>query len=141
MQKYKPSAGLINLLARPIGVELEYSSVVNLREVVNDIVPFAYWEHDGTLTKGGEELVVNPASGDKLMQYLAILIGLQTNYPPAVDTSCGFHVHVQSQDFTPLDLRRLIAMWCRVEKDIFGTLVRANRRFGRDDGHHYCRPM
>lgn len=141
MQKHKSSAGLINLLARPIGVELEYSSVLRFREAVNNVVAFAYWEHDGTLTKGGEELVVQPACGDKFIQQLTTLIGLQENYPPAVDTSCGFHVHVQSQDFTMLDLRRLIAMWCRIEPDIFGTLVLPGRRFGRDDGHHYCRPM
>src|SRR5713226_8857488 len=100
MQKHKLSAGLINLLARPIGVELEYSSVVRFRDAVNNSVYFAYWEHDGTLTKGGEELVVNPASGDQLIQYLTTLIGLHDKYLPKVDASCGFHVHVQSQDFT-----------------------------------------
>lgn len=141
MQKRKPQAGQLNLLARPIGVEFEYSYVVGFREAVNNSIGFAYWEHDGTLTKGGEELVVQPASGDLLLQYLTTLIGLHENYPPKVDQSCGFHVHVQSQDFTMLDLRRLIAMWCRCERDIFGTLVLAERRKGRDDGHHYCRPM
>jgi len=141
MQKYKSSTGLVNFLPRPIGVELEYSSVINFRDAVCNVVPFAYWEHDGTLTRGGEELVVNPASGDKFLQQLTTLIGLHENYPPAVDSSCGFHVHVQSQDFTMLDLRRLIAMWCRIEPEIFGTLVLACRKRGREDGHHYCRPM
>jgi hypothetical protein len=141
IQKYRPLAGQLNLLARPIGVELEYSSVIGFKEHVNRAVNFAFWEHDGTLTKGGEELVFQPASGDVLMQYLTTIIGLHENFPPKVDQSCGFHVHVQSQDFTMLELRRIIAMWCRIERDIFGTLVLSSRRKGRDDGHHYCRPM
>src|SRR5258708_6178097 len=142
MQKHKSTAGVINLLARPIGVELEYSSVVGFKDQVGPLIgDFSYWEHDGTLTKGGEELVVNPASGDQLIQYLTTLIGLHANYPVKVDASCGFHVHVQSQDFSNLDLRRLIAMWCRIEPEIFGTLVLVSRRRAREDGHHYCRPM
>lgn len=40
-----------------------------------------------------------------------------------------------------IDVRRLIAMWCRVERQVFGSLVDAARRNGRPDGHHYCRPM
>lgn len=141
IRRYAPKPGQINLLPRPIGVELEYSEIQLFKPALNRVVNFAHWEHDGTLTRGGEELVVSPASGDQLMQYLTTLIGLHENFPPAVDASCGFHVHVQSGDFSMVELRRLIAAWCKVEGEVFGSLVKAERRKGREDGHHYCRPM
>jgi len=143
MAKEKP--GKLNLLARPLGVELEYSVVSGFRAAM-DKVRFGddrawEWEHDGTLTKGGAELVCCPSNGDYFLRMIAKIVEMQQIWEPQVDKSCGFHVHVQARDLKMVDLRRLIALWCRVEKDLYGTLVDAMRWHPRKDGRHYCRPV
>jgi len=143
MAKEKP--GKLNLLARPLGVELEYSVVKGFLEAMDkvrlDEARAWEWEHDGTLTKGGKELVCYPASGDGFLKMIAKIVEMQQIWEPQVDKSCGFHVHVQAKDLKMVDLRRLIALWCRVEKYLYGTLVKLERAYSREDGRHYCRPI
>jgi hypothetical protein len=62
-------------------------------------------------------------------------------YAATVNKTCGFHVHVQSGDLSWMDIRRAILLWCRIEHEVFGTLVDKKRAETPENGHHYCIPL
>lgn len=130
MQEPRKS-GVINTLARPLGVELEMINVTEMTQAWREKFPRSsapgYWEHDGTIHPDGMELVMNPASGDKFIRqmYAAISGIVQDN--AKVNESCGFHVHVQAGDLSAWELRRLVYLWCRLEPDIYRYLVAPHR--------------
>ena len=132
----KAKAGVINTLARPLGIEVEFSNVQAIYQPAGAFPQEWHWEHDGTLTHGGQELVLSPECGDGFIRRTAKLIDHIHTYKPAVDKTCGFHVHAQASDVEWFDLRRLIAIWCRIEHQLYGTVVEANRR-----GNRYCMPL
>lgn len=131
----KRKAGRINKLARPLGLEIE---VARLNGVDRNFSwsTYGHWERDATLTDGGLELVLQPTCGDQYVKMLGEIIQRFRAARSAVDSSCGFHVHVQAGDLGWFEVRRLIALWCKIEPQVFGTLVRAERR-----ENHYCIPL
>ena len=129
-------AGLINKLARPLGVEIELAKVGRMNIYQPPFNLNWHWEEDGTLTPGGKELVGRPCSGDDWAAMMAAMGDHIHNCGAKVDKSCGLHVHVQASDLKLMDIRRLIKLWCAVEKEVFTSLVASERRENK-----YCYPM
>jgi hypothetical protein len=127
-----------NELARPLGVELEIAVLGGLLYADPPNPKHWHWEHDGTITPGGSELVGKPAGGDNFLKHMGKLIDQITTVDPSpkVDQSCGYHCHVQAVDLGWWELRRLVRLWCGIEPDIFQYIVLPARRNNR-----YCMPM
>jgi hypothetical protein len=128
--------GLVNILARPIGIEVEIARLNGIGDYTYTTKLPGKWDHDATITRGGQEWVSKALGGDDWVQYMHKLFGLIARTQPEVDESCGLHVHVQAGDLGWYQLRRLIAIWCGMEESLFGTLVEESRRH-----NHYCIPF
>lgn len=131
-------AGKINTLARPLGVELE---MINTNIMSEDFrVKYAQWEHDATIHPSGLELVVQPASGDEFVKQMLNIYEAIIRGNADVNESCGLHVHVQAGDLSAWEIRRLIVLWCRIEKEVYRYLVAPHRL---SDSHctRYAMPL
>ena len=124
--------GVVNTLARPLGIEVEIAYLNRIDRI--GIV--GKWDHDATITRGGLEWVSKPMGGDKWVQYLHTFLTAVAKVQPQVDQTCGLHVHVQAGDLGWYQVRRLVAIWCRIEESLFGTLVQEERK-----NNHYCIPF
>jgi len=136
--------GIVNKLNRTLGVELEMVGIRSLYDETShyqDKEQGFHWEHDGTLTEGGMELVVAKAAGDTWVRRMGGIFDLMQEFGAKVDRTCGYHVHVGSGDLSWAALRRLIRIWGGVEGDLWGTLVRADRRTAGRNGVEYAAPL
>lgn len=125
-------------LTRSVGVELELSTgATRLAEdrPKNPTNPaYTYrFEHDGSVT-GGLELVSTHASGDSLYTGLQGLGQLMTSYACAADATCGFHVHVDSADYTGLELRNIMVGYQLIQEQLYKGLVSPTRAQS-----HFCK--
>lgn len=113
----------LNTLRRTLGLELECSYLGTTK--LNIKVPHR-WEHDGSITPGGMELVLGKLKGDKFIQAMSELGKEFSKYGFKVDASCGFHVHVGVDDWAAFELRRLLVLYSKFE-NVFYDLVAKGR--------------
>ena len=90
---------------------------------------------DGSVTHGGQEMVVYPMIGDQFLSGVSAIHKNLTLRKCGVDETCGFHVHVQGQDYGAFELRRLIWLYTKLEKEIFSTFCTPERI-----GSRFCKP-
>jgi Putative amidoligase enzyme len=128
--------GVVNILARPLGIEVEIALLNGFDAETQAARLPGKWDHDATITRGGMEWVSKAKGGDAWAKYMHQLFGLLAKVQPQVDHSCGLHVHVQAGDLGWYQIRRLVAIWCGIEESLFGTLVKEERR-----ENHYCIPF
>lgn len=129
-----------NSLPRFLGLEIECSYVGRTgRLEVPDFVKYQ-WVHDGSITAGGQEMVLQPLAGDQFLQGIAAIGTELAKYNFKADNSCGFHVHVGVGDvqvgtgsqaqivpgWGAYELRRLVVMYSQFE-DLFYQLVAPGR--------------
>jgi hypothetical protein len=131
-------------LRRPIGLELELSDIgTNARNIVYNAPVGAQWVHDGSITAGGQELVVMPMAGDHLVMCVDYFAKQFRTTQCAVDNSCGYHVHVGAAEFGGYELRRLLLLYHRFE-DLFYSLVEDGRdknKMVRGEAKCYCKRL
>lgn len=84
------------------------------------------YEHDGSISAGGQEMVVSPMIKDQFVTGLKYLTDLFATGGAQVNLTCGYHVHVDVIDFSAFDLRRLMMLYRQYES-LFYDLVRPNR--------------
>jgi hypothetical protein len=99
------------------------------------------WVHDGSITAGGQELVLSPIIGDNFIQGVTALAGEFERYGFQADSSCGLHVHVGVGDWTAFELRRLVVLYHKFE-NLFYQLVAKGRdgyRLVRDERKYYAK--
>lgn len=133
-----PCTYVLNPLRETIGVELEIADLGKLREApMTRWVPqlTCRWEHDGSVSPSGLELVTGPASGDTLYKGLEAL-GAALGPHCKVNDTCGFHVHVDGAALSLFELRRLLVGWSIIEEQFFGPFVPPPRW-----KNVYCRPL
>ena len=128
----------LNHLDRHLGLEIEIST---LGEVVHAMTHppkglTFQWVRDGSITPGGQELVVAPMKGDVFLTGVGWLGKMFKQYQCVADASCGLHVHVGALDFGPYELRRLLQVYTKVEQEIYTGIVSPSRW-----GNRFCRPM
>lgn len=129
-----------NPLERPLGLEIEASYVGTTQLRVPGYVKYQ-WTHDGSITSGGQELVLSPLVGENFVRGVTALAEEFAKYEFQVDQTCGFHVHVGTDireilkngklgdirvGWGPEELRRLILLYYKFE-DVFYALVQSGR--------------
>jgi hypothetical protein len=124
-----------NTLKRKLGLEIECSYIGKSGQLQLPKFVEAHWVHDGSVTQGGLELVVSPLFGDDFIRGVHAIAEELNKYPFAVDSSCGFHVHVGAEDFNPFTMRRLILMYHKYE-NLFYNLCAPGRDKGREVRNH-----
>jgi hypothetical protein len=73
------------------------------------------------------ELVVNPSSGDAFIQSLARVCGILRISGAQVDSTCGYHVHVNASEFNSLAIRNILWIWNTYKDSMAGVLFEAQR--------------
>ena len=124
-----------NRMRRAIALEVEISSVDRngpLEEYASDTG--AGLSEDGSIPDAGCEIQTNPASGDNFLSDISALNEALEQSGADVDSSCGFHVHVDASDYNQYDLRKFMLVWIAVEPAMF-ELVTKDRIIGS-----YCKP-
>ena len=110
---------------RAIGLELELSEFGSWRVRRDEDgrlgkPPWTYpytVTHDGSVQPSGLEAVFNPMYGDQM-----ILNGLNTiaehvyTNDCKVNNTCGFHVHVNAQDWDWYDIQKMLTLWLKLER-------------------------
>lgn len=114
-----------NPLSRTLGLEIEVSYLGATRLQVPEFVKYQ-WEHDGSITAGGQELVLGRLVGDNFLRGITALAGEFERYGFQADQSCGLHVHVGVDDWGAFELRRLVLLYRKFEP-LFYNLVAKGR--------------
>lgn len=126
----------INPLHRTIGVEMELGVFAPIASNMrNEHITWSM-HHDGSVQGSGQELVTDRMRGDQYIFGMSALTRALVNGGSATNDSCGYHVHVDSAEFTPLDLRRIMVAFQLLQDDLYGTLV-SSKREGKW-GQQYC---
>ena len=125
-----------NPLRRALGLEIELNPAKY--DIDSDARPAwlnYQWVRDGSLQKGGQEMVVHPLLGDTLVEGVKWLAKKFAKYNCGVDDFCGLHVHVDMKEEGVLELRRLVQLYSAVEAEIFTKFVHPSRIASR-----FCKP-
>lgn len=130
---------IINTMPRTIGIELEISDWKNLR---NERFQHLQYEqtHDWSVQPSGMEMVISPLQGDVFIN--AMLELGEKLYRTRVETNhtCALHVHIGGQDLSYWELRRLLRVYARIEKEIYDYLILPHRR-DVPTVVHYCQKL
>ena len=111
---------------RYIGIEAEYASGEPDPEWAR--IWGAGIVEDGSLPRGGYELVSAPAAGELFEAQIREMCRGAGD----VTTACGLHVHVDASDYTWADMRRLIFAYASIEDELFRAVPESRRN------NHYC---
>jgi len=132
-----PTTFAINPLHRTIGVEIELGVFAPVAFTNGN--KFIGWSmhHDGSVQGSGQELVTNRMRGDQYIFGMSRLIKDLIEGDSQVNSSCGYHVHVDAAEFTPMDLRRVMVAFQLIQEDLYGSLVSSKRDKGTW-GQTYC---
>lgn len=122
-----------NTLPRALGLEVECSYLGTTKIAVPPFVHYQ-WTHDGSITPGGQEMVLAPLVGDQFLQGITAVAGEFEKYGFLADQTCGLHVHVGVPDWTAWELRRLIFLYAKFE-NLFYQLVEPGRDGARTNRH------
>lgn len=123
----------LNALPRLLGVEIE---VARFNQDAHISTWVAHkWVRDGSVSSG-KEMVVEPYKGDQFVVAMVDLyrLGQESNW--GMDSSCGFHVHVDARTITFWEARNIILLYAKVEADIYRYLVKPARKLNR-----FCYPL
>jgi hypothetical protein len=122
-----------NKLRRPVSVEVEYTSVEDMRGVLKSWASKtgAGLVGDSSIEgRYGTEVNTNPAAGNIFLQRMEELGDIVGD--AEFDDSCGMHVHTDASDYSQWDLRKLIMLWSGVESTMYELISR--KRWGNT----YC---
>lgn len=130
---------IINPLHRKLGVEIELGSFGAVRESEGN--NWINWDivHDGSVAESGSELVTDPMTGDNYIYGMSKLVSNLNTSGAHANNTCGYHVHVDSAELTPFDLRRIAVTFTLIQQKLYGTLVATTRN--SDWGRQYCAPL
>ena len=88
---------------------------------------------DGSLGNSGFELNTQPANGIKFRTLIRETCEALKGADAQIDSSCGIHVHVDARDISSKDLRKVIALYQRVEPMLYALS-------GNRSSSSYCKP-
>lgn len=121
---------------RLVALEIEVSSYVKGKKC-SDVAKSlgAAVMSDGSVP-GGFECCTAPANGDILIENLEVLSKTFRECGAKADEKAGLHCHVDCSDLSYNDLRKLIMIYARTEKAIYGIIDsrRAQGQYSRPYG-------
>lgn len=140
-----PVQCLLNTLPRAMGVELELSEFGGIMDRYNGnkTIPGITYKlvRDGSVKPSEMEMVIDPLAGDDFIKGMIQLSQECYSSEAKVNETCGLHVHVNARDFSYWHLKRLLHLWEKVEKDIYGFMIDKEREHSRPPTPwHFCRP-
>ena len=123
-----------NPLSRWIGLEIELTPPGDLEHL--QLPAFVKFDlvRDGSIPLG-KELVTRPLIGDQFLQGITSLAKGLYLAGSGVTKECGFHVHVGAKDYGAFELRRLLTVYTRLEREIFTKFTTPERVESR-----FCKP-
>lgn len=114
----------VNKSRRLVGVEIEVS---NYRDGDKCTEAIQRWGGalgtDGTVPDGFEART-SPANGDILIWSLTDICNSFVEAKATADHTAGLHVHVDASDYTYNDMRKMVMIYSRVEKEIYHLIDR-----------------
>lgn len=130
----------INPLRRHLGMELELGYFGRLRTDYPSYRHLPYeLVHDGSVAESGRELVTGKVIGDGYVYGMSALVRDLLDTSATVNSTCGYHVHVDAAEFTPLELRKALVIFYLIQNQLYGTLVDSSRK--NSWGMEYCPPL
>lgn len=126
---------ILNPLQRTLGVEVEASSLGDWESPPTKILSYTE-EHDGSVKPSQKEFVLSPAGGDRFQKGLTEFLRLLHAADVKMNSTCGYHVHVDGADLRYVDLRRIMALFKIYQNEVFHSLI-ANSRAS----NVYCAPV
>lgn len=133
----------LNNLPRSLGVEIELGNfgqfTANSVAKFKHILPY-YFEHDGSVSGSGKELVTKPLTGDQYIHGMVWLVKQLQEYKTQANHTCGYHVHVDAVDLSPEGLRKVLIAYTLLQPQLYGTLI-AKTRLTSEWGKTYCPPL
>jgi len=136
--QYDKSDTFDNLkVKRLVGLEIECEYERGLQDIVSN--PYNWRSaYDGSLNASSSdyeaiELISKPANGDKLNSNIDSLIEWRDEYNADVNTSCGFHVHIDATDTDWIDLKSIAMVTKHIEPYLYKMMPpsRSNSRWCR----------
>lgn len=89
---------------------------------------------DGSLPDTGFEINTAPAAGDVFCDQIDDICAALVESDATVDSSCGYHVHVDARDFRFFEIRKLVILYARIEDALFAMTPKSRH------GSSYCIP-
>lgn len=102
---------LFNPFKRVVSVEVELTVFNSVDTLPFQHIPKVYTERDGSVNQSGRELICTGLAGDGLIYGLSELAYRLEETKCAVDTSCGYHVHVDARDLSAAQIYNLLLLW------------------------------
>jgi hypothetical protein len=98
---------------------------------------------DGSLPGDGFEINTAPAAGDIFSEEMHEICEALKQDGGYITNQAGAHVHIDARDFTFYDIRRLIFLYEKIEKALFGIVAphRAASTYCRPCGPTYARNL
>ena len=116
-----------NPSTRFLAAEIEAGTVVNAKEVADDLDTLMKRWHCSQSGDCAFEIKTGPANGDLWPTQIRQFLDLLNRGGVTMNGSCGCHIHVDVRDFTAVDLRKLMKMWYLVEATLFALLPSKRR--------------
>lgn len=132
--------GVIITSTRPFGVEIEtqYHNDIKAQEVKDNLPAGIQWGSDGSIRGHGVELrtpILSGKSGEDVITALCSLIKPKSF---TVDSSCGYHLHIDVLDAKNDKLRHFKNVWLfyMAFEDVLLSFLPKSRR-----NNNYCLPL
>ena len=129
-------------LPRTLGMELEIGDWKNLsRDGGNNRIPGISYitTHDWSVKPSEMEMVISPLRGDAVIRGMLELSRAGTTAGIVLNESCALHVHVGGKDLSYFEIRRLLEVYSRLEREIYSHLIAPHRT--QNPSIHYCQMM
>ena len=91
--------------------------------------------YDGSLGASGLEFCTLPARGDAFIRQITGLCSHLNGQDVEVNSSCGYHLHIDCKDYSTQDLLNFIRLYYLVEPALFQCLPKSRRE------NRYCTPL
>lgn len=120
----------INRSARLLSAEIEIAGIrterasdlfrkwASIRDHVDSIGGSIVYDES---VSTGFEINMPPAAGDKFVELVEKTSTLLRGMGAYVNEKCGTHLHIDARDFTPLDMKKLLMLYSRIEPALLWT--------------------
>lgn len=124
---------------RTLGIELEIGDWKTLQAGIP--IPNLHYitTHDWSVKPSETEMVISPMIGDAFVRGMLGLSRMVVANQCDLNTTCALHVHVGAKDLSHWELRRLLEIYVRIEKDIYKYLIAPHRSSQTEI--HYCQML
>lgn len=113
-------------VSRGAGIELEFSRfrITDEVKLKNLRGKYFFKTHDGSVRGDSVEIVSSVMKGKLMEEKLKELL---SSASVGVDSSCGYHIHINTKDYKPRDIKHLFRTYIDLEKIFFGLVPQSRQ--------------